>query len=335
MVARAKSKGRQEAPITWRDGLHLTGTSIWCDAKRARDICFVSVASAIRRARHGQLVGSPETLKMLERPGQEASSQLAVPYGQPFTVGRNRIELFRSGHALGAASLLVNIEGKKVVYAGAINPHGSALGGELDYRAADVLVVSARYGQKHFSFPDAQLVAGQLRERCQQVCQTGGVAVLLLADTGKALDVAELLAGAGLPLQAHHSINKVSSSLRSKGITLPALKSWSRKSKTGRVLLWPLRARAKLSLDELPRGSSMLLVSGLAGDATHVKASDACEGFVLSNQADHRGLLAYIKSSGASEVYLIHSGDRGAALAGDLPGVRVTAIGPPEQLSLF
>ena len=35
------------APVTWRDGVHLTGTPIWCDARRRRDVCFVSRADRI------------------------------------------------------------------------------------------------------------------------------------------------------------------------------------------------------------------------------------------------------------------------------------------------
>ena len=43
-MARRKTRA-QVAPVTWRDGVHLTGTPIWCDARRRRDVCFVSSAS--------------------------------------------------------------------------------------------------------------------------------------------------------------------------------------------------------------------------------------------------------------------------------------------------
>ena len=95
-----------DQPVTWRDGVHLTGTSIWCDALRARDVCFVSRANAVTTARHGQLCATAETLALLDSGdrGRRPSSVLPVPYARPFTLGTRRIELFRSGAGLGAAS---------------------------------------------------------------------------------------------------------------------------------------------------------------------------------------------------------------------------------------
>jgi len=58
------------APVTWRDGVHLTGTPIWCDARRRRDICFVSSADRVGRTGHGQLIGTPITLALLAARGE-------------------------------------------------------------------------------------------------------------------------------------------------------------------------------------------------------------------------------------------------------------------------
>jgi putative mRNA 3-end processing factor len=329
----AKIKNQQAARVSWRDGIHLTGTAIWCDARRSRDICFVSVAGAVPQAKHGQLIASPQTLLLFD--DGEQASPLAVPYGQPFTLGTQRIELFASGHALGAASLLVHTKDAKIVYAGAINPRGSRLGGAIDHRSADVLIISARYGQSHYDFRDSDLIAGQLRERCQEICSSHGVAVLLVDGVGKALDCADLLADASLPLFAHRSFHEAALTLQRKRVALPPLKRWNPKGEGGRVLLWPLAAREKIKIADLPAESRVLLVSGRAQDPVSLEKSSAHEGFAWSNQADHAELQQYIRSSGASQVYLTHSPDRGAALAKELVGISIEAIGPPEQLSLF
>jgi putative mRNA 3-end processing factor len=328
----AKNKSQQ---VTWRDGIHLTGTAIWCDARRSRDICFVSVANALPHAKHGQLIASPETLQILGKPGGQGASQLGVPYGQPFTLGTQRIELFASGHALGAASLLVHTSDAKLVYAGAIHPRGTGLGGAIDHRSADVLVLSARYGQSHFLFEDSDELAKRLALRCQEICADGGAAVLLVEGIGKALDTLNLLGESGLPLSAHRSIHEATSTLQKNRVALPALKRWNPKNKSGRVVLWPLAAAGPSCPTDLPTKSSIILVSGRALDPESLGATGASEGFAWSNQADHTELLQYIQSSGAKKVYLTHSVDRGAALADKLPGISVEAIGPPEQLSLF
>ncbi len=295
----------------------------------------MSAANKLRHAKHGQLIGSPQTLALLDKPGSAAASQLAVPFGQPFTLGTQRIELFSSGHGYGAASLLVHVDGTRVVYAGAIHPRAHGLGDEIDHRSADVLVLCAPYGQEHFDFEDSASVAEKLTTHCRELCANGGVAILLVDGIGKALDTASLLAQTDLPLFAHRSIYEVCSAMQKKAKGLPSPKRWKKEGKGGRVVLWPLTLCHKVSRAELPAGSQVLLVSGRAIDKSSALAAGAHQGFAWSNQAGHKELLKYIRDSGAKQVFLAHSVDRGKALADQLPGVSVAAIGPPEQLSLF
>jgi hypothetical protein len=333
VVSKAKRKARQVAPVTWRDGIHLTGTSIWCDAIRARDICFLSTASAMRGAKHAQLIASQDTLNLVGPGKTEAGSRLAVPFGQPFTLGTHRIELFSSGHGIGASSLVVKVETHKVVFAGTVNPRGSVLGGPLDHRSADILVLSGRYGSPRFAFPPEDSVFSRLHERCSEICQANGVAVLLVGDTGKALDLANRLAVTDLEIQVHRSFHDAAR--RSRPNIFEGLRRWNAKGKTGRVLIWPIHTRSKLDRATLPKGSQVLLVSGQAADQECITAAGASEGFALSNQADHAELVRYIRGSGAEQVYLTQSCDRGQGLQDTLPEHKIEAIGPPEQLSLF
>ncbi len=335
VAGKPKAKGQPVPPVRWRDGVHLTGTAIWCDAKRSRDICFVSTASALPHARHGQLVGTAQTLQLLDRPGHRAASQLAVPLAQPFTLGTQRIEIFASGHAYGSASLLVRCGQTRVIFAGAVQPLQCGLGGAMDQRSADVLVLSAPYGQKRFSFADPGEVSERLVVRCREICDEGSVAVVLVDGIGKAMDVAEIFKDSGLVIAAQHSLHQLCAVAHIHNPSLPSPKRWNPKGKEGRVLLWPLSKCGKLKLSELPAKSRVLLVSGRALEKESVAASGASEGFAWSNQADYAALLQYIRDSGAARVYLTHSADRGSDLAGALPGVSVEAIGPPEQLTLF
>lgn len=320
-------------PVTWRDGIHIAGTSIWCDAKRARDICFVSSAGALSTARHGQLIATGQTLKLLERADGQAvtASQLSTPFGRPFTLGTQRIETFASGHTMGSASLLVEAHGKRVVYAAAINPRGSRLGGSLDHRSCDVLVVSARYGRAESSFPDQATVQEQLLQWCRNAVEGDRVAALFVSGVGKALDVHEFLSEAGLPCTAQRSIYDGNSRLQRGGYKTAALQRWSPTNSQGRVLLWPLALR-----DKLPAAvSASALVSGNALLPENLQLAGADEGFAWSNQADFAELQEYIETSGAEQVFLTHTTDQGEALRAALPNRGVHAIGPPEQLELF
>ncbi len=123
--------------MTWRDGVHLTGTPIWCDARRRRDVCFVSSADRIGPG-HGQLIATPVTLALIG-----AKDQLGVPLRRPFTLGTLRLELIPSGRGVGAAALHVDAGERSVLYAGAIRTTAQPSLEGADVRAADAVVVAS------------------------------------------------------------------------------------------------------------------------------------------------------------------------------------------------
>lgn len=260
---------------------------------------------------------------------------LAVPFGHPFTLGTHRLELFSSGFGLGASSLLVQGDTEKTLYAGAINPHGSKLGGAIDHRATDILVLSARYGQPAFDFSRSESDKEKLGTRCQEICEQGGIAVLLIRNSLKAMDTAALLATQPFPVHAHrsfHTLSKLDPRIASNEFSV---KRWNAKSKSARILLWPAQARHTIDISTLPEKSKVILVSGAAVSSDAVSAARADEGIVWSDQADFEGLVSYIKSSKATQVYLTNAPNHGKELADALPKVKIVAIGPPKQLHLF
>ncbi len=335
MASKAKSTTHSEAPITWRDGIHISGTSIWCDAKRARDICFVSAAGNVRGIKHEQLISTPDTITALQALGQSADCPLSVPFGHPFTLGTHRLELFSSGHGFGTSSLLVTTQERAIVYAGAISPNPSALSTPLDHRRADVLVLSARYSPKQFRFQPPKAVISALAERCEAICSEGGVALLLVRSACKALDVAAQLQSLQRPISAHRSFHAASKITLPGAAPLPAITRWNAKAKGGRIVLWPLQGGEPHSPITLPKNSSKILVSGAAVSSKAIAAAGASEGFAWSNDADHNALVQYIQSAKAKHIYLTHTSDRGRAIAEALPHLQIEAIGPPEQLHLF
>ncbi|MCX5743068.1 MAG: hypothetical protein NT062_11310, partial [Proteobacteria bacterium] len=147
-------------PVTWRDGVHLTATAIWCDARRRRDVCFVSSVERIGKSGHGQLIATATTLALLGADG--SGGHLAVPLRQKFTLGTIRLELIPSGRGLGAAALHVDVAGRTVMYAGPVRTSAGGAGEPAEVRAAEAVVVAAPFGEPHHQFPAIATVAEQL-----------------------------------------------------------------------------------------------------------------------------------------------------------------------------
>ena len=333
----AGASTRTGEPVSWRDGVHITGTPIWCDARRARDVCFLSSAHAAGTSRHGQLVATATTLALLSREPEDPRphSQLPIPYDRPFSLGQSRLELVRSGHALGSASLSVTADGERVLYAGAVDPSPGGLGGAADLRPCDTLVVTATYGEPRFSFPAGDRAARGAVAFALDVARQGGVPVLLVSSPSKALDVLARLGAEDLAASAHRSIHLAAQKLRAAGVTLPPLARAGATAAPGSALLWPAASRGRLDAVALPAKSRVALVSGDAIDPEAVTAIRADTGFAWSNQADFSALLDYVEQSGAGRVYVTgRHADRFADACGR-PGRQARPLGPPQQMQLF
>ena len=323
--------GLETDPVRWRDGIYIDGTSIWCDARRSRDMCFVSAADQMARARHGQLISTHETALMMDGGSDGQSTSLGTPYGRPFTLGTTRMELFRSGYGLGAASIRVDVFGKKLIYAGRIQTNGMTLGGQTEFRKGDVLTLSARYA--HMVLPDPKQTLDRLFTFCRNVNGKGGTAILIVRSFLQGLDLLSLLSEQNeFDLRAHFSlIDRVKRVSSVK--TLPLPKPVSKDEAAPHVLIWPMRRRGKLDAIQFPKESKFALVSGMANEEIECTRLRVDEGFPWPDEADGPALKAYMESTGAKEIYWTDANERILDHLKDFP--MVSRIGPPIQMNLF
>ena len=320
-VKRAPSVARPTAGVSWRDGVHVLGTAVWCDARRARAVCFVSSADRTGRAGHGQLIATAETLALL---GAHGDSHLAAPTGRPFTLGTVRLELVRSGWSVGAAALLVD-SGHRVLYAGAVAPGGSGLGGAAELRRCDTLVVAAPYGATHHAFTGS---AGDVIEFARGAIAAGAVPVVLVTSALKGLDAVAALDGAGVACAGHRAVVEAARRLATAGPELSVKRTVAR----GRALVWLVSDKARLSAALGGARAKLALASGLAVERDLVRELGVDVAIPWSAAADRAALLDYIGRSGAAEVAVTGAyADEIVAAVG--PHAR--RLGPHRQMTLF
>ena len=339
--------------MTWRDGVHITGTPIWCDARRRRDVCFLSCADRIGRPGHGQLIGTSITLALL---GARDMGHLAVPLRQRFTLGTLRLELIPSGRGFGAAALHVDIAGKTVLYAGAVRTSAGGVGDPAELRTCDAVVVAAPYGEPRHRFPPlATAIAGTAAWTRAQLA-AGRRPVLLVDSLLDGLEVASRLAAEGIAIAGARALREagqriaalvgspqivdgaiaIGSTLAPRpragagaapepGSGIPAIATPGREP---RAIVWLDADRAGLARSLGARAAATALVSAraLAGTAGY----DA--GFGWAAAANRAQLLGWIEATGARDIYV--TGACAEAIAGAL-GARARVIGPPHQMPLF
>lgn len=329
---RKRSAEARAAGAVWRDGVHLVGTPVWCDARRRRDVCFASAYGRVARAGHGQLIATPETVAMV---AAEGAGHLGVPLRRRFSLGTLQLELLPSGYGLGAAALRVELEGRTSLYAGAVCTRSAGLAEPGEVRTADCVVVAAPYGAPSHVFPAPSHVAAELVTWTAEHAARGHV-LLLVSDELKALDVAAVLAGAGIAACAPPSIRTLAKRARTVKPAVPELRPLLRDRPSVVIALVSQRGRltaelAKLSLAPAP-ALATAWISGEALDEAACRAAAVDRGFPWSSCADRGQLLAWIEATSAREIYI--TGKYAPEIASHL-GARAAVLGPPVQMRLF
>jgi putative mRNA 3-end processing factor len=336
------------APVTWRDGVHLTGTPIWCDARRRRDVCFLSSADRVGRTGHGQLIGTPLTLALL---GARDKGHLAVPLRQRFTLGTVRLELIPSGRGFGAAALYADVTGKTVLYAGAVRTSAGGVGDPAELRTCDAVVVAAPHGELADRFPPLRAAIDAALEWTRAQLAAGARPVLFVDSLLDGLEVASRVAAEGVGIAGSRALRDaaqriadlvpspqiidgaiaIGSTITQRSMTpdpgsgVPAIAAPGREP---RATVWLDSDRAGLarSLGDRPVATALVSARARHGAAGY----DA--GFVWAAAADRAQLLGWIEATGARDVYV--TGACAEAIVGAL-GDRARVIGPPHQMALF
>ena len=342
----ALSVNRASRSFIYRAGVRVAGTILACDASSGSDLIFLShagaldarTARALPRARHGrrQILTTETTLALLGAPGARLRAHaLLAGLGRPFALGELRLELFASGHAPGAASLLcelgatATVPGRRIVYAGVLGP-----GDAPAVRPADALCLDATFGARRFSFPPVAEALAQTTRLVLDALAGGGVPLVLVEPSGSALAVAAALVAAGVGVRAPRAVMQLAAAYARAGLAAPPVQRWSGKLRPGEALLWPPGASEAPALGRL-ESPTTILVSGRAAEAEERARVGARHAVALADRADFASLLRYVEATGAREVALLRA--PGDELAQELGarGVDAYPLGPPRQIALF
>jgi hypothetical protein len=286
----------------------LTGTPIWCDARRRRDVCFVSSADRVGRAGHGQLIGTSITLALVT---QEAG-HLAAPVHRPFTLGTLRLSLIPSARCLGGAALHVDAGGRTVLYAGEI-------GRDADVRKCDAVVVAAPFGEKQHRFEAVAKIAPRVVAWAEEQLANARAPVLTVDTVLDGIEVATKLGDAGIAVGGSRSMRDAITRLAPHVAKLPQLRAAG-------AAMAVIRVEGERSTAKLP--SVNALVSGRAID----KPAGWDAYFAWPFVAGRDELLGWIEHTKAKEVFV--TGACAEAVVSKL-GSHAKVLGPPRQMALF
>lgn len=204
----------------YENGLMLTRPRLAIDIPRRQPRAFVSHAHADHIARHELALCTPDTAALYRHRLGAGRRVIEMPYGRPVDYAGARLTALPAGHCLGSAMLLVEFEGRRLLYTGDFKLGESLTAKRADPPGADLLVMETTFGHPSRRMPPRAEVIAELIGLVHRILADGKTPVVHAYQLGKSQEVTAILTSNGLPVLQHPSIYEVTRVYQRRGVEL-------------------------------------------------------------------------------------------------------------------
>lgn len=288
------------------EGIHLPAVDLWLDPAVDCPVAFFSHAHADHaRGSHGTIIGTPETLAIyrLRHPDERPIAR-PLAYGETIEVDGARITALPASHILGAAQVLVEHEGERLIYTGDIKLRPPICGTETELVPCDHLIVESTFGLPIFHLLERDEACERIIRFARECLAEGDTPVFLGYGLGRGQEIAWTLCNAGIPTAVHGSIGRLVPIYEAAGHRFPGLEPYERERQEGRALV--VVPSFRNVLQATGKRFRFAYVSGWAALANARARTGAEELIPWSDHADFEELLGIVEGTGASRVDVVH-----------------------------
>ncbi|MBU1320038.1 MAG: MBL fold metallo-hydrolase [candidate division Zixibacteria bacterium] len=289
--------------IHFNSGIEIEGVDIPLDSTRKRDFAFVSHAHSDHCARHNKILATPETVIFFRKRFSRVKS-IAVPLGQRTKVGNIDVELYSSGHILGAAQIMIHQNGRKIVYTGDFKLRQSATVQPIEIKKCDVLVMETTYGRPEYVFPDRDVSIDLLLKFIKATRVSGYTPMILGYSLGKAQEALKIIGDEGYPASLHSSVYEMAMLYKKCGIKFGEFELFDRETYKDKILIAPPGWSRNSDMKGLRRVRSCMLTGWSVGSLPRWSGADTT--VPLSDHADYNELIAYVEKAQPKKILTIH-----------------------------
>ncbi len=287
------------------DGLHLDGSILWLDGHQAGQLSFLSSAASGQPTPEGpQVIATEETVRLLEVRKRRPNA-LVCQYNRPFSIGKLKMELLPSGSVLGGASLYVETDRGRLLYAPAVQPEKSSLVRQMQLKKAQTLVLGAFHPDPSSPMPSRKKEKERLAAAVKKQLADGKSPVIFCQPIATAQELTKLLTEEGIAVCVHSSIYNLNRVYEQFGSPLGSYSIFNPRKKRDRVLLLPLSSRPQKGLRRpIPEGPVFLVEETLTPSNPPGPNVDVADRFFISSYADGRDIREIINAVGPKEVLI-------------------------------
>jgi len=288
-------------------GIHLPAIDLWLDSVEPVAANWISHAHGDHaQPGHGRVWATPPTMHfyLTRFPEASKSSLQEVEFGEQWEWNGARLTAHRAGHILGAAQLLIEFQGERLLYTGDIKLRPPMLGDETVAVECDRLIIESTFGLPIYHFLDREAGTERIQKFARECFSDGLTPVLFGYPLGRGQEIVSALCQAGIPTAVHGAIARMIPEYERAGYTFPG---WEPYDKTvapdhALVLVPVMRDVVQASA----RDVRIAYVSGWAA-LDNARARNGAEELIpYSDHADFGELLRLVELSKAKRVDVVH-----------------------------
>jgi Cft2 family RNA processing exonuclease len=291
-------------------GIHLPEIDLWLDPAQGVRSAWISHGHADHaRGWHAHVYATGTTLRFyrLRWPeGENRAPQTLQPliHGEAVDHSGARLTAYPAAHIPGAAQLLVEYKGERLVYSGDWKLRAPICGDATQLIPCDRLITECTFGLPIYHSLERKEATRQIVDFAQQCLEDEATPVFVGYALGRGQEIAHVLCSAGVPTSMHNSMMKFVPEYEACGYAFPGLLPYSAKEIAGRALVLTPSLRPILEAREA--NLRLAYVSGWAG-LDNARARAGAERLIpWSDHADFQELLALVAASGARRIDCIH-----------------------------
>ncbi len=290
--------------IKFENGIEIEGLEFALDPHRMADFAFVSHGHSDHARKHRRVVATVETALMYAARYPQVPVR-ALPMKRKVKFGKASVELFPSGHMLGAAQILIEVQGARVVYTGDFKVYPNLTCPTMEARECDILIMESTYGDPAYSFPPQNEVYARIVAFVKRAVADGYLPVLVGYAMGKSQEAILLMQQQGYAVACDKSVNEINHLYRKAGLKLGPTEHYLHAELSGKVVVVSPHTLRDEKFKALPRKRSLFL-SGWSQGGRGRNNFGTDFGVPLSDHADFTQLIAYIDRCKPCKIYTLH-----------------------------
>ena len=291
------------------EGIYFPAIDLWLDPQVSKPAAWISHAHMDHaRFYSSTVIGTPITLAIyrLRWPEDRTQPQSLQPlsYGELCFWNGARLSCHPAGHILGAAQLLIEYGGERVVYTGDIKLLPPLCGPCTEIVPCDRLIIESTFGLPIYHFLSRDQAKEEIVAFAQECLADNAIPAYLGYPLGRGQEIVYALASAAIPTAVHGAIAKFIPLYEEQGYSFIGWQKYDARNLEGTALV--VVPGMRRNLEATGKDIRVAYVSGWARLDNARMRSRAEKLIPYSDHGGFEELLEMVDRSGAKKVDVIH-----------------------------